>query len=70
MKELVKVKILFKSGNVLEEWFEDFGTEYSGDDLTKCRWKTVKGQKIMFISLPDIECIYITERKKGWKLWN
>ena len=54
---MVKIKILFKSGNSQILDVEDFGTKFVGDELTALNWVLPKG-KVLFISLKDVEAVF------------
>lgn len=60
-----KVRIVFKSGYVYEDWFYSFNTKRNGSDLVEISWQLVDGsnKQIVFISCDEIAAVIQLEVK-------
>lgn len=59
------IKILFKSGNSIEMWFETFDVVYNGNDIISFKW--VNSDKTKFplcIDVRNVEAIFQLERRE------
>lgn len=60
MADKSKVRLLFKSGAIVDLTVDEFELKFNGEQVTNLKWKGTK-PNMMFISLPEIAAIFELE---------